>query len=777
MDPTDYTNDQIWELKTGNSDPPAISLETTFGLRARLCRIFPRFILNGKVVNDPNQFSHPITIHRYFPNYLELSFKPFSCINVNTEYWVPGSHVLTGRIKITNTTSEKCAVQLELAELLLPSSEGFRMSVKEIGINTILAGKTSNLSPVLFLTGGAIAGKSPYPSLQLSYTIPPYGEQEAIWAHASLDDVDKSYDLVKEVISKNWHAEFARIMRVNSKQLEIYTGNKDWDTAFLLSQVFSYQLFLQPTTHFNSPSTVTTRKPDQGFSLIGDGSDYNHLWNGQTPLDSHYLSNNLLQASPELLKGLLDNFLEIQTSQGEIDMKPGLAKQRNHLLASPLLVDIALQLYEFTADLDFIKLVYPKLLSFFLSWFTGSHDRDCDQIPEWDQSIQIGFEDLPFFSYHPPYSFGIDISTLESPGLSALLYRECISLIRIGKIFDDYDSIQQLESIAEKLKSMIEQSWNEQYACYLYRDRDSHFSSAGEFLGTLLGSGIIDIHRDFNQPVRPIIYIESQQEITHPIKIFIHGTGTTGAHRVEHIPASRIRWSHQNGYVTSAYTYISIESIEINGNHPNDTVTAQTVDLTFMDLSLLFPIWAGIPSSDRAKILINLTIMNKKKFLGPYGLRSWIKLPGMNEILDDNYGSYLPWNTLILDGLIQYGEKSKAAELFMRLMKPVGNVLQKDMTLYQSYHNETGKPIGIQNSITSLIPLGLFLRILGLKIISPFMIEISGNNPFPWPVTVKYQGLTVIKEEKKTLVTFPDGQNISVNNSKFQRISVKNCSI
>ena len=204
MGSTDYTNDQIWELKMGSSDPPSISLDTTFGLRARLCRIFPRFIYNGKVVNDPTQFSHPITIHRYYPNYLELSFKPFSCINVKLEYWVPSSQVIAGRIKITNTTHEKCAVQLELAELLLPSSDGFRMSVKEIEMTTLLAGRSSNLSPVLFLTGGAQAGKSPYPSLQLSYVIPAHGEQESNWAHASLDNIDKSYELVKEVISKNW---------------------------------------------------------------------------------------------------------------------------------------------------------------------------------------------------------------------------------------------------------------------------------------------------------------------------------------------------------------------------------------------------------------------------------------------------------------------------------------------------------------------------------------------------------------------------------------------
>ena len=95
--PTDYTNDQIWELKLKNTEIDAISLETTFGLRARLCRIFPRFIFNGKEVDDPALFSQSIRIQRYYPNYLELSFKPITGINVKIEYWVPGSQVIAGR--------------------------------------------------------------------------------------------------------------------------------------------------------------------------------------------------------------------------------------------------------------------------------------------------------------------------------------------------------------------------------------------------------------------------------------------------------------------------------------------------------------------------------------------------------------------------------------------------------------------------------------------------------------------------------------------------------
>ena len=767
---TEYTNDHIWVLNIGKSEPPSISLETTFGLRARLCRIFPRFFFNGQVIIDPAHFSHPITIHQYYPNYIALSFKPFSSINVKLEYWVPSSQVIACWIKITNTSHEECPVQIEWDELLLPSAEGIRMAATEIGMTTILAGKTADISPVLFLTGGAQPGKSPYPSLNLSYSIPPRSTQESHWVHATLPDMTASFALAKDVINMNWNAEFSHISRVNSRMLEIFTGDKEWDSAFLLSQNIAYQLFLQPTRYCKSSSYVYTRKPDHGYTLIQDGSDYNHLWNGQTAIDTRYLMNFLLPAAPELVQGLLDNFLDAQYQNGEIDMKPGLGGQRTHLLATPLLAFITLQLFEYTGDIDYLKAVFPRLYTFFLSWFSSVHDRDGDQIPEWDQTVQTGYEDLPLFSYHHPWSLGVDISSVESPDLISYLYRECKSLITIANHIKKGDVLEQLEIIASRLKSMVESTWSDQNACYHYRDRDSHYSISAEIIGSVKGQGIIDIRREFIPPIRPIVHISTSINSTRPTQIFIHGNGIAGSHRVEYIPSNRIHWQPSSGYVTSEYTYSSIEQIEITGIQPDDSVDIQSVNLTSMDQSLLLPVWAGIPSTERAKVLINLTIMNKKKFLSPYGLRSCIDFPEKNSYPEEFFSIHLPWTEMIVDGLIQYGERKKAAEVFMRLMKPVAHILQHDMTLYQSFHSETGKPLGAENTLTGLIPIGLFLRILGVRIINPTKVELSGHNPFPWPVTLKFQGLTIVKQEHKTFVIFPDGQNITIDNDQSQMV-------
>lgn len=54
---TNYIDDQIWELRLKNGEPPALALETTYGLRAQKVRLFPRFIESQVSISDPNKFS------------------------------------------------------------------------------------------------------------------------------------------------------------------------------------------------------------------------------------------------------------------------------------------------------------------------------------------------------------------------------------------------------------------------------------------------------------------------------------------------------------------------------------------------------------------------------------------------------------------------------------------------------------------------------------------------------------------------------------------------
>jgi hypothetical protein len=56
----------------------------------------------------------------------------------------------------------------------------------------------------------------------------------------------------------------------------------------------------------------------------------------------------------------------------------------------------------------------------------------------------------------------------------------------------------------------------------------------------------------------------------------------------------------------------------------------------------------------------------------------------------------------------------------------------------------------------------LFLRVLGVEILSGARVKLEGTNPFPWDVTVQYKGLKVMRGQQKTEVIFANGKSVTV---------------
>jgi hypothetical protein len=94
------------------------------------------------------------------------------------------------------------------------------------------------------------------------------------------------------------------------------------------------------------------------------------------------------------------------------------------------------------------------------------------------------------------------------------------------------------------------------------------------------------------------------------------------------------------------------------------------------------------------------------------------------------------------------------------MMSGVIQNLKRSQAFYRNYHAETGTGLGERNALHGLAPVGFFLQALGVEIHSPNRVKISGENPFPWPVTVKYRGLTVTRQMSQTEIIFPNGQSV-----------------
>lgn len=765
---TDYCDDQIWELKLGGGEPPALALQTTYGLRARALRLFPRFAEGDGIITDPADFARPVVLRRFYPNYLRLHFSPLPNIDVEAEYWVPQSKAIAGRFQLENTSSTPRQVYLIWVAQLSPT-EGQRMAPAEIQAASLLLGQTEHLAPVVFISGGARPVSSPYPALILEIDLPPGERYTAIWAHAALTEAEASFQVARQTVARNWEAEIARVELLSASQVEIHTGDPDWDAALAFSQKAAYAAFIGPTGHLPAPSFVLSRQPDHGYSLRGDGSDYQHLWSGQTPLEAYYLSGLLLPGGADLLKGVIRNFLATQNEQGEVDWKPGLAGQRSHLMSTPVLASLAWRIFQITQDKRFLEEVFPKLLDFVHAWFALEHDRDGDGVPEWDHPMQAGLEDHPLFSHWHPWSQGVDISTVESPALCAFLYRECHSLIQMSQVLGHAQPRTSLQTLAEHLRRALEAAWDKERCLYPYWDRDSHQVPKGELLGQRFGPGEVLIQRDFPRPARLLVQITAgEQATTHPT-LFLYGTGVSGQPRVERLSGEGFRWHLGQGTLTGERIYSHLERVLVQDIGEKDHIRLFSVGLDCADATLFLPLWAGMLTPERADLLVRAHLMPSSPFYRPFGIPACPEPP-----LDDGagvcYGVSPLWNALIGEGLLAYGYQQQAADLVSRLMAAIIQNLKQHGAFFHQYHADSGQGLGERNVVSALAPVGLFLEALGVRIYSARRVFLHGTNPFPWPVTVKFQGLSLFRRQESTVISFPDGHSVTIADPRPQTV-------
>jgi hypothetical protein len=754
----DYLNDHVWELEIGSGEPRAISLRTTYGLRARAMRLFLRFTEDGKTVTDPAEFLVPPRLRRFYPNFVALDLIPFENLSVTSEYWIPESHAAAGRVSLTNHGTATRNIQLEVAGSLVPL-EGQSLTPLQQQLVNILAGQTGGLFPAVFMTGGPKPGPGPHPSLMLDLELGPGMTRQLTFAQAAKETLKESFELARHTAARAWEAERARIEMVDASQtVDITTGDPEWDAALAFSQRAAFGLFFHGNEHLHHPSYVWSRQPDQGFSRKGDGSDYPPAWSGQTPLETYYLSS-LLPGAPALGQGLLENFLQTQSESGDVDHKPGLGGQRGKLSAAPMLAALAWKVYEINGDKTFLADVFPKLHNFFQSWFSVQHDADGDGLPQWDHPLQSGFEDNPLFDVWHPWSQGVDISFVHTPELAALLCREADCLARMAGLLGKAEEVEALKTRAESLRSRLEQSWNASAGLYAYRDRETGHSQAGQVVAQISGSGSLKPKTSFKQPVRLQIEIQTQNPAAKKPEVEIGEFATKG--ELETIGGVQFRWRSGGMVATSQKVYKKIGRVKVSGLDAEDQIIIRSVDLTSEDHTLLLPLWPKAAEMKQVDLMLKGALHDLKRFDRPFGIPA---APALSDPDAETVGMsvHIPWNHLIGEGLLAYGLHAEAARLTGRLMQAVIQSLKQTRSFYQRYHAGHGGGIGERNALNGFAPLGLFLQTLGVTIFSQRNVRLEGRNPFPWPVTLRYKGLSVVRDADETVVTFPNGAMTTV---------------
>lgn len=757
----DYVNDHIWEVALDSGEPAAIALQTTFGLRARSMRIFLRFTEGANAVTNPNAFINKPSLRRFYPNFLTLNFVPFENLSAATDFWVPESHALAGRITLTNKTNVTRQLKLEVCAQLAPLDGQTLIATQHQSIN-ILAGQTSGITPVIFMTGGPKPGPGPYPSLLLDLELGPGSTRTLAFASAALDTIPEAFELARKTTARAWEAEKTRIeMLQASEELEIQTGDPDWDAALAFSQKAAHALFFNGNEHIPNSSFVQARHIDHGYSRKGDGTDYPPAWSGQTLLESYYIAS-ILQGAPHITRNLIVNFLATQNEDGEVDGKPGLAAQRGKLLAAPLLASLTWKYYQATHDEDFLLEVFSKLVKFFWSWFSPAHDRNRDGAPEWDHLLQTGFDDNPIFDVWHPWSQGLDISLVHSPALEAMLYREAQTLVKIAnKLGKPADETGLIQSQAEKIRESIAASWNPNQSFYAYRDRETGLVSTGKVIAKRKGDGNLRPKYESETPIRLLIEVQTKSPAAKRPEVQISEYFTKTKGETEVILGHQFQWRTGGLVATSQNTYKRIGRIEVTGLDEKDKINIHSIDTTGEDITLALPMWAQIPDQQKAHALIGRNILTAERFDRPFGLPS---LPASPDPEADTVSMsvHFPWNQLIGEGLLAHGFRAEATRLTAHMLNAVIQNLKQNRAFYQRYHAESGAGIGERNALQGFAPVGLFMQALGVTILSATRVKLEGKNLYPWPVTIKYKGMTIVRASEQTVVTFVNGESVIV---------------
>jgi hypothetical protein len=766
----DYLDDQIWELVLVGGDPPALSIQTTYGLRARSMRIFPGFGWGETVVVHPDNFFSPPVVRTFLPNYLRISCSPFEGLDVDAEYWVPDSKRLAGRFTYSNQGVETQNALLRLHALLLPGENPQVMDEQVFQGATVLSGKTGSIEPVVFLSGGAVREQTTFPSLMVSGRLASGEQKSWVWVHAGQESHANSFEAARELLTKSWDAEIARVEMAGSSIVDIETGDADWDAALALAQKDALMGYVGPTRHLSNASLILTRRPDRGYSPRGDGSDVHEHWAGHSVAHAYTNILQVLPIAPDLAKGIIRNFIMAGRVDGGMDGSPGLGGQRNGMLAIPLLATLAWKIYLHTEDHAFLESVFGLLQVFIDVWFESNHDRDGDGHPEWVNTAQSGFDDIPSFVRWRQWGQGLDISLAETPDLASYLFRECQALKAMAEVLNHTDRIPEFEARISGIRESVEAAWSERASVYQHKDRDLHVSPRGLRLGRRRGAFNKQIERSFDPPVRVLVRSTGEEGLSHAVKVFIHGRGRRGRKRIEKLTERNFQWFWDFGTATSEKHYTEIERIEVAGLSKEFETELRVADFTDQDQTLLLPLWAGIPASDRAGLLVRKTLCDEKRFWRPFGIPACsAKAKAYAEGPAEGAGGvWMFWNVLLGEGLLRYGYRKEAVALLERLMANVIHSLKADKAFRESYHAEQAAGFGDRHHQWGLAPVSLFLETLGVRLISPRKVWLRPSNPFHRPVTIRWRGLKIECFEMHTVVTFPNGQRVKIEGDEPQ---------
>jgi len=721
----DPVNDQIWEFSTESGEPPALALGSTYGLRAFSMRVFPQFQHERISVTDPNTFFEFPSVRYSASNFIHVLFSPFNFIDVNLRVWVPTSQVVVGQVNLELITDQPEVMTMEWVAMLSPFPGGTIMTAMDYSINTILAGKSRNLEPVILLTGAPRAGFSSNPGLGVTISLRPGLPRQFTWVLASLENREISFYAARKYSASLLEAEQLKIEMTRKKRsLTIDTNDRKVNSIIHKNQNRMEQLILPPFGKFQHETFVQSRLVDHGYSNSHDASDSGPNWGIQTSTDAWLASRILLPAHPEFIKGLLQNFIDQQAANGTIDMLTSWAGKRTGKLCTPLLASLAVDLHQYLQDEEWLALIFPSLLRNLQIWFQDKLHEFEHGFPRWEHPLQLGFPASGSSEEVETQDWPIFVRTAESPALAALLYRECESLLKMAAILGYAEDVAWLEEKAVQLKTLVVNCWNGKNARFQNRDMLNHSSPKPVKTISYRRNGSFPIHNKRSSSSFTIIKVHLVNANVHAFSVeimFNKGKKATLSER-------EFEWSGNYGVALIDRMLENISAIKISGLMRGESVNIYEPDFTSFDPTLIIPFWAGMASPEQATIFF-AHHLDDIEHLG----ESKRQIP-----------SYL--RVMFIESLMRYKMEKQAARLFL-----VWYLDKRTEAELENAH-AARSPIRVESThLEDLIPIHTLLTLSGISCWAPNEITVENINQHLGPITVQY-GQTVLDLSRDTCV-------------------------
>jgi len=736
--------DAVWQTHLNPNGP--LSLETSFGLLVERFRIFPVFLVNNKAISEISAYLSPPRVDFICANYASLSCSPAEAVQARCEFWAAESDSLLVRFTLTNTSPAVLSLGVQSVTELCPREGSLGMNAAALKYQPYLLGSSGSLFLALAHAEAAQLVSSPYPALQRGKDLAP-GESLSVQVRCCAGfDKDALEKKLFQPYPDNWDAQIARLsLRHQADLMRVSTPFADWDAVFLSAQNQAFQLLARSTDNQAALSYLEFRSPEKSYAQHPAGKDPSAvLLPPFNALSLYQLSQVLLPAQAQAA-GLV--FARKLATLPDCSKLPVNARK---VLPFPCLCANALAIFLQTGDRDFVASVYARLLQYTLAWFDQDHDLDQDGLPEWLTVSQTGWHNHPSFNFLNPHGLFTWISSVENLGLCQLLARELDALEQIARVLGDEETISDTRALHEKLTARLEAVRKDlpDASCW---DRDTHLSTSERLIFEGAFEEIPQGLR-FDPPSRVNLKMILSPFTSKPEFLSLRGIGVDGELKEERIEAGEMLRLADSLALTSNQVFAKLDSVSAPGLDKQTWTQVYAPDLTRRDVGWYLG-WQPAAQPENAKPEEQSGAQNA---FTAY-------LLGLPEILDEAESEKTQhlvnpaWNTLVLEQLIQTGAKKEACALFTNLMRRAAGVLKKEHAHFEAWKSKDNQPFGARGAAEGLIPLQAFLELVGVRIFAADKLQITGEYPFDWPLTLRYQGLEITRDGKNSTITMPDG--------------------